>query len=161
MRPARQQLLSFLLRHGRTYPAKPKPWTRTHRRWLGEQRFDHLAQQIAFEEYNRAIEQAEDRRTRLERQIEAFVPSWSLHPVVKAIQGLRRALMTAVTLAAEIGDFRRFTNPRQLMDWLGLVLKERSSGSTRAQGAIKKAGDSRACRMLVRCKNLCGGAGRR
>ena len=78
------------------------------------------------------------------------MPSWSLHPVVRAIQGLRGvALITAVTLAAEIGDFRRFSNPRQLMGWLGLVPKERSSGSTRALGAITKAGNSRARRMLV------------
>ena len=78
------------------------------------------------------------------------MPSWSLHPVVEAVQGLRGvALITAVTLAAEIGDCRRFTNPRQLMGWLGLVPKERSSGSTRTQGAITKAGNSRARRMLV------------
>jgi transposase len=150
VRRARQQLLSFLLRHGRVYPAKSKPWTRTHRRWLGEQRFDHPAQQIAFEEYNRAIEQAEDRRGRLEQQIEALVPSWSLRPVVQAIQGLRGvALITAVTLTAEIGDFRRFSHPRQLMGWLGLVPQERSSGATRARGAITKAGNRRARRMLV------------
>lgn len=54
-----------------------------------------------------------------------------------------------MTLAAVIGDFRRFTNPRQLMGWLGLVPRERSSGWTRAQGAITKAGNRRARRMLV------------
>lgn len=150
VRRTRQQLLSFLLRQGRAYKANGKHWTRSHRRWLGEQRFDHPAQQIAFEEYNRAIEQAEDRRMRIERQIEALLPSWSLHPVVASLQALRGvSLITAVTLAAEVGDFRRFANPRQLMAWLGLVPRERSSGSTRVQGSITKAGNTRARRMLV------------
>ena len=40
VRRARQQLLSFLLRHGRIYPTK-RHWTRAHRRWLAEQRFEH------------------------------------------------------------------------------------------------------------------------
>lgn len=150
VRRTRQQLLSFLLRHGRIYKDGIKHWTRRHRRWLGDQRFGHPAQQIAFEEYNRAIEQAEDRRVRLERQIEALLPNWSLHPVVASIQALRGvSLIAAVTLVAEIGDFRRFTHPRQLMGWLGLVPRERSSGSTRAQGNITKAGNTRARRMLV------------
>lgn len=150
IRRTRQQLLSFLLRHGRVYRDGVKHWTKRHRRWLGEQRFDHPAQQIAFEEYNRAIEQAEDRRLRLERQIEALLPDWSLLPVVASIQALRGvSVIAAVTLVAEVGDFRRFANPRQLMGWLGLVPRERSSGATRAQGAITKAGNSRARRMLV------------
>ncbi len=46
---ARQQLLSFLLRRGRIYPTKSH-WTRGHRRWLAEQRFELAAQQIVLEE---------------------------------------------------------------------------------------------------------------
>lgn len=150
IRRTRQQLLSFVLRHGRTYRANGRHWTKAHRRWLGDQRFDHPAQQIAFEEYNRAIEQAEDRRVRIEHQIEALLPEWSLCGTVATIQALRGiSLIAAVTLVAEIGDFRRFANPRQLMAWLGLVPRERSSGATRAQGNITKAGNTRARRMLV------------
>ena len=40
------------------------------------------------------------------------------------------AQIVAVTVAAEVGDFSRFANPRQLMAYLGLVPSERSSGST-------------------------------
>lgn len=66
---------------------------------------------------------------------------------IQALRGI--SLIAAVTLVAEIGDFRRFANPRQLMAWLGLVPRERSSGATRAQGNITKAGNTRARRMLV------------
>jgi len=37
------------------------------------------------------------------------------------------ALIVAVTVVAEVGDFRRFANPRQLMAYLGLVPSEHSS----------------------------------
>lgn len=37
LRKSRQQLLSFLLRHGRNSPYRH--WTKMHRRWLGEQVF--------------------------------------------------------------------------------------------------------------------------
>lgn len=50
---------------------------------------------------------------------------------------------------AEIGDFRRFANPRELMAWLGLVPREHSSGTTTARGSITKAGNGRARRVLV------------
>ena len=149
VRRARQQLLSFLLRHGRIYPTK-QHWTRGHRRWLAEQRFEHAAQQIVFEELIQAIEQARSRRDRLEQQMIALVPSWSLQSVVAALQALRGlAMVGAITIVAEVGDFRRFANPRQLMAWLGLVPREHSSGASTVRGAITKAGNSRARRLLV------------
>jgi transposase len=149
LRRARQQLLSFLLRHGRVYATKSH-WTRGHRRWLAEQRFEHAAQQIVFEELIQAVEQAQARRDRLEQQMVALLPIWSLRGVVAALQALRGvALLSAITLMAEIGDFRRFANPRELMAWLGLVPREHSSGATTARGPITKAGNGRARRVLV------------
>ena len=50
---------------------------------------------------------------------------------------------------AEIGDFRRFANPRQLMAWLGLVPSEYSSGARVQRGGITKSGNGRARRVLV------------
>ena len=46
-------------------------------------------------------------------------------------------------LVAELGDITRFANPRQFMAYLGLVPSEHSSGSTRRQGGITKAGRNR------------------
>ena len=97
-----------------------------------------------------AIDEAERRRDRLGQQIRELVPDWSLAPVVAALQAMRGiAFLSAVVLAAEIGDFRRFTNPRQLMAWLGLVPSERSSGPKVERGGITKAGNGRARRVLV------------
>ena len=79
-----------------------------------------------------------------------MLPDWSLAPVVQALQALRgMALVTAATLIAELGDITRFANPRQLMAYLGLVPSEHSSGGTRRQGGITKAGNGAARRMLI------------
>ena len=64
--------------------------------------------------------------------------------------GLRGvATICAITLVAEIGDFHRFVTPRQLMARLGLVPRERCPGRRTARGAITKAGNGQARRMLV------------
>jgi transposase len=63
-------------------------------------------------------------------------------PVVAALQAMRGiALVVAVTVVAEVGDFRRFANPRQLMAYLGLVPCEHSSGGSVRRGGITKAGN--------------------
>jgi transposase len=49
-------------------------------------------------------------------------------------------LVVAVTVVAEVGDFRRFANARQLMAYLGLVPSEHSSGTSIRRGGITKAG---------------------
>lgn len=69
---------------------------------------------------------------------------------MQALHALRGVqLIAAMTLVAELQDFTRFANPRQLMSYVGLVPGEYSSGPKRRQGAITKAGNSAARRMLV------------
>ena len=112
LRRKRQQLLSFLLRHGRVYSGSGH-WTLAHRRWLAKQSFEHPAQQIVLQEAIDAIEDAAQRLRRLEQQLAQIVPSWSMAPVVEAYQAMRGAsFLVAVTFAAEIGDVQRFDNPR-------------------------------------------------
>jgi transposase len=103
-----------------------------------------------FEELIQRMEAACARQTRHEDAIRRLLPAWSPAGVVTAIQAMRGvALLSAVTLLAEIGDFGRFTSPRHLMAWLGLVPKEHSSGRKVARGNITKAGNTRARRVLV------------
>lgn len=128
---ARQHLQGFLLRHGRIYPGK-KGWTVAYRRWLTTVRFEHRAQQIVFQDYVDAVADAEARVARLTGQITELLPDWDLAPVVEAVQAMRGvAFVVAVTVVAEVGDFHRFDNPRQLMAYLGLTPSENSSGGHR------------------------------
>ena len=57
--------------------------------------------------------------------------------------------LTAIGLVAEAGDFSRFKTAEQFMSFVGLVPSERSSGESRRQGSITKAGSAHARRLLV------------
>jgi transposase len=149
LRRKRQQLLSFLLRHGRIYDGGGH-WTLAHRRWLARQAFEHTAQQIVFQEQVEAIAEAVERLHRLDGQLVVIVPTWSMAPVVEAYQAMRGAsFLVAVIFAAEIGDVRRFDSPPQLMAFLGLVPGERSTGETVRRSGLTLAGNRRARRALV------------
>jgi transposase len=149
LRRKRQQLPSFLLRHSRIYSGGGH-WTLAHRRWLANQKFEQVAQQIVFQEGIDAIEDALQRLRRLEKQLTLIGPDWSMAPVVDAYQAMRGAsFLVAVTFAAEIGDVRRFDTPRQLMSFLGLVPAESSTGDTVRRKGLTLAGNRRARRALV------------
>lgn len=146
---ARQQLQAMLLRHGHAYQGK-RAWTAAHERHLSTLSFAHPAQQIAFEEYRRAVKEAHERLERLTGQLREHCEHWRLGPLVKALMCLRGFdLVGAATFVAEIGDLQRFGHPRQLMAYLGLVPSEYSSGQTRHQGSITKSGNKHARRILI------------
>ena len=149
LRRKRQQLQSFLLRHSRIFTGR-KTWSPAHTRWLTNQKFEHPAQQIVFQDHVDAVRDAGERLMRLETQIKELVPTWSMEPLVAAYQAMRGvSLNVAVTFAVEVGDVRRFDNPRQLMAFLGLVPSERSTGDNVKRGGLTLAGNRRARRVLV------------
>jgi transposase len=149
LRQARQQLSGFLLRNGRHYHGRT-PWSLAHRRWMADLKFAQPVHYVVLEDCIATVDAAKERRDRLEAQIIAVLPEWSLAPVVEALQALRGiALVAAATLVAELGDITRFSNPRQLMAYIGLVPSEHSSGRSRRQGEITKAGNAVARRMLI------------
>ena len=95
---ARRHRQGFLLRHGRVCTGK-RGWTQACRRWLTTVRFDYPAQQIVLQDYIHAVEDGEARLARLERQTPELMPSWSMAPVVEAVQAMRGVgLVVAVTV---------------------------------------------------------------
>ncbi len=148
-RVARHQLAKFLLRHGRRYPAKTA-WTERHLTWIRGQMFEHEAQQRVLEDYLRTVEDLRDRVARLTASIIELVETWSLGPLVKALQSLRGVnVITATVLAAELGDLARFQTAPELMGYLGLVPSEHSSGDSRQRGRLTRTGNGHARRVLV------------
>jgi len=149
VRKARQQLQGFLLRQDLRYSGKTS-WTSLHSDWLRSLTFEYPAHHVLVQELLYVIEEGQRRQQRIEQQIEALLPTWSMAPIISAIQALRGvSLIAALILAAEIGDFRRFNSPRQLMAYLGLVPSEFSSGKRVTRGSITKAGSARARRVLI------------
>lgn len=146
---SRKQLLLFLLRHGIPYTGKT-PWTPQHLNWLSKVNLPIPAQQVVFQETLHQIQERHLRLQRLTDELERQVQTWRWKPVVSALMALRGVqLIVAAGLIAELGDLSRFAHPRGLMSFLGLIPSEYASGPYRRQGAITRAGNTHARRLLV------------
>ncbi len=146
---AKHRLSKFLLRQGRRY-TEGKQWTGRHWRWVQQQTFSHEAHRRVLADSIHTLQQATERVLRLERDIAELVETWVLQPLVRDLQAFRGvALVTAVGLVAEIGDFHRFATAAQFMSFVGLIPSEHSSGTQRRQGPITKAGNRHVRRLLI------------
>jgi transposase len=145
----RHRVRKLLARHGRVYLVG-KNWSQAHWRWIRSQQFDQPPLQRAFEASLFALEQALARQAELDKEVEALATT---EPYREPVGWLRcfRGLdtLSAMILLAEVVDFARFRRPRELMAYLGLVPSEYSSGDSQRRGALTKAGNSHARRVLV------------
>jgi transposase len=148
-RVARQQLSKFLLRHDVRWE-EGKNWTLKHLAWLRRLRLEDEVLQVVLEDYLHAVENATERVERLTNLLEEKILASSLAPLVRGLQVLRGVgMVTAATIAAEIGDFRRFGTAKQFMAYVGLTPSEDSSGDRIRRGSITKCGNSHVRRLLV------------
>jgi transposase len=149
-RTVRHQLLKFLLRNGRRYTEGRVAWTGIHLAWIRKQHFSQEAQQHVLNDYLKAVEDATERVDHLTKDIGDLVGNWTLGPLVKALQAFRGIqLITAVTIAAELGDLTRFQTAPKLMSYLGLVPSEHSSGEGRHRGRITRTGNGHVRRVMI------------
>lgn len=148
---ARHRLGKFLLRRGRVFgTGQQRAWSQAHRWWLGQQAFERTAERIMFEDYLLSVEQAEARRRSLELHLEdiAHEPLYAERVGwLRCFRGIDT--VTAITLIAELHDFRRFRSPSQLMAYLGLVPSEYSSGPRQQRGGITHTGNRHVRRLLI------------
>lgn len=145
---ARHRLSKLLLRHGYVYSGG-KAWTGAHERWMNQIHFTNAGTATAFEESRELVTHLEARRDRLDHQIAVMAANSTFTPVVTNLCCLRGvATLTGFALAVEIGDWTRFTGS-SIGAFLGLTPTEHSSGGHRRQGAITKAGNTHARRLLI------------
>jgi transposase len=144
----RHRVSKLLLLHGRVYDGSA--WTKTHRRWLAQQRFDQPATELAYLDCLAAVDGLAARKQALNERLSrlAFEGDWAQTVArLRCFRGIDT--LTAFVLALEIGDFHRFPRPAKLAGWLGLVPSLDQSGESRRQGAITKTGSGYARRLLV------------
>lgn len=145
---ARHRLSKFLIRHGVGYPAAK--WTTRHMSWLRARHFELAHLERAMQEHLTAIDLRVAQRDALERDLLAIAAQPPYAEPVGRLAALRGiGPLTALTLLVEVGDFARFATPASFMSFTGLVPSERSSGDSRRQGAITKAGNAHLRRVLV------------
>jgi transposase len=135
---ARHRLGKFLLRHGRPWRGG-STWTRAYQAWLRAQRFDHPALTQTF---GHCLAVVEVRNAQLDA-VEADLADWCGRPpfdwqVVRlaAYRGVTR--LGALTLAAEVADWRRFASANAFMGFAGW-----SQASTPAAARCAVAGSPR------------------
>jgi transposase len=147
---ARHRLSKFLLRHGRRFAATKRAWTKRHAAWLQAQRWPLPALEQTHRAYVRAVDEAGGRLLAVDTELQDLL---RLEPLRSRVARLRcfRGIdnLTALTIAAELGDARRFPSASRVMAFTGLVPSEYSSGAKQARGGITKTGNAHLRRVLV------------
>ena len=144
----RHRLSKFLLRHDRIW--RQDAWTGQHEQWLTGQHFEDPALRSTYGHY-RAVVAAREAEF---AAIEADLAHWYTHgPFVDAVRRLAAyrgvARLGALTIASEVGDWRRFPAARTFMGFTGLVASEYSSGESVHRGHITKAGNAHLGTQLI------------
>jgi transposase len=147
---ARHRLTKFLLRHGRRFTATKRAWTKRHAEWLQAQRWPLPALEQTHRAYVRAVDEAVGRLRAVDTELRDLL---TIEPLRSRVERLRcfRGIddLTALTIAAELGDARRFPSASRVMAYTGLVPSEYSSGAKQTRGHITKTGNAHLRRVLV------------
>jgi len=142
---AKHRLVKYLLRNGLRHPDDCRAWTHPWWRWVQAIKFDFETQQVTLADCVAEVLHQRERLARLDLAIDRAIESAPAEKkaVVEALQALRGvAKLTAVTIVTEVGTFRRFRKPTELMGYTGLVPSEYSSGSRQAKGRITRTGNA-------------------
>lgn len=149
---SRHYILKFLARRGFIF-REGTNWGTKHFVWLRQLASANspLAPEDAmvYREYLALLEYKLARRDDLDRTIEELALTPALAAAVGYLQCFRGIKVhSAMVLACELVDWRRFSRPGQLMAYLGLVSREHSTGDRERRGSITKAGN-RHCRHVL------------
>jgi len=145
---ARHRLTKLLLRLDVVAPARA--WSKAYRIWLETLKLTEPLQQIVLDDARLTVAQMEQRVERLTAELARAAEHGPLAVVIQALQCLRGVrLVTAATLAAELGDVTRFRSARELMGYAGVVPSEHSSGGSQRRGRITKTGNAHVRFVLV------------
>ncbi|MCE7871889.1 IS110 family transposase [bacterium CPR1] len=146
---ARNRALKFIRRKGIVYTAGGH-WTVAHWAWLGKICLPIKIDQATLAEYLSRVDVLTAQVRELDRRIEELAKTEPYREQVRILCSFRGiSTHTAMVLATELGDIRRFPNPRSLMCYLGLIPREHSSGERTRTGGITKSGNSHCRHVLV------------
>jgi transposase len=147
---ARHQVAKQLLRHGHIYREGKKSWTKQHEAWVCRQRLGDPLAQRALCHMRAHLEAIGAQLAAIDHELEQVATNEPWCDPLRWLCSFRGVgLLTALGLIAEIGDFRRFSHPRELMSYLGLTPSEYSSGDQQHRGHITKCGNRHARRLLI------------
>jgi transposase len=144
----RHRVSKFLLRHDRIW--RERAWTIRHEQWLAGQWFDDPALRSTYGHYRAVLTAREAELTALTADLAGYYDHGPFAEQVARLAAYRGVdRLGALTLASEVGDWRRFGHARAFMGFTGLVPSEYSSGESVHRGHITKAGNSHLRAQLI------------
>lgn len=148
-RRARQRLSLFVLSRGHKY-SDGSHWTLKHESWLDRLKFDVALDQETFAQYLAEVRHRTAHLSELTKMVEALAQTEMYVEKVGWLRCFRGIdTITAMTLLAELFDLRRFKSAPGLMNYLGLVPSESTTGGKEVRGSITKAGNVHVRRLLI------------
>src|ERR1700722_6122810 len=146
---ARHRLGKFLLRHGRVWRDGDN-WTMKHQAWIGAQPFGQPALDVTLSHYRATLTAREAAVDAIDAELAQWFDRAPFgDPVARlcAYRGITE--LGALTLAAEVCDWRRFPTAGMFSAFCGLVPSEHSSGPRTQRGGITHAGNTHLRTQLV------------
>ena len=123
-RNSKQYILKFLQARGLVYKDGSN-WTKKHRRYLKSLKFETKMDQRIFDEYLMLLEYKEESLNKIDEDIFELAHGEEYQERVEKLMMLKGVKeTTAMGIITEVVDFRRFSKPRELMAYLGLIPSE-------------------------------------
>ena len=149
LKKAKQELLSFLLRNGKTYPESGNYWTEKFFNWIKTVQFSKKWMQEAFNEYLAEVYSLKAKIERMDMKIREIAGLEIIKDKVdKLVCFSGIDVSTAVETVVEINDFTRFATAAQFVSYLGLCSGQDSSGKRKTMLPLTKAGNCRVRTLL-------------
>ncbi len=124
--------------------------TLKHEAWIRGQRFDDPAVTVTFNHYLATLTAHQAAVAAIDADLEAWYPKQPFADAVARLAAYRNVTrLGALTLAAEVCDWRRFPTAGMFMGFCGLVPTEYSSGQRTQRGGITHAGNTHLRTQLV------------
>jgi transposase len=146
---ARHRLGKFLLRHDRVWRGGDN-WTLKHHVWIGQQRFDDPALMATLNHYQATLTARESAVAAIDADLKLWYTRAPFADAVARLCAYRGITeLGALSLAAEVCDWRRFPTAPLFMGFCGLTPSEHSSGERTLRGGITHAGNTHLRTQLV------------
>jgi transposase len=141
----KQQVRGLLREHRVRPPANA--WTKAWRAWLdGTDELSEMTHWVLREQFARLAE-VQARMEVVEARLAALSQDDQLTQALEAQAGI--GPITAVTLRAEIGTFRRFHSGKQLSRYCGVTPCNASTGKRQADAGLVRAGNRELRAVLI------------
>ena len=142
----RKHIQALLRRNGLHYRVQTQNkthWTKVHYFWLARTiEASSGSLKVNLELLVRQLKGITSVLAEYGQQIEALAKTPRYEQPVQALicyKGIKN--LFALTMITEIGDIKRFPHPRQLMSWIGMDIREYSSGDKHNRFGITKHGN--------------------